>query len=166
MRDKIWASLVNYYFKVSVMDNLVAKYQKYDKRLNIYLAITSSGAIAAWSLWSFIPKIWAMLIAITQVIQVIKPYMPYSKYIRILNEKSKSLHEINLKFERLFYDYDYTTPQKDVESCYYELKGIADKLCFFEDDMNFTPKDIDIKKANEDTALYLKREYHVDIQII
>lgn len=165
MRNKIWVSLVNYYSKASIMDNMVTRYQKYDKRVNMILAITSSGFIAAWSIWNFIPKIWATIVAIAQVIQTIKPYVPYSKYIRTLNEKSKSLHEINQKFERLFYDYDNTNIKEDVSaSRYFELKKKAENLCFFEDDMDFIPKNTDIEKATKETALYLKTEYNVELK--
>ena len=42
MRNRVWGSLSNFVFKVYVIDAMVMRYQKYDKRINICLAIVSS----------------------------------------------------------------------------------------------------------------------------
>lgn len=49
------------------MDAMIMRYQKYDKRINIWLAIVSSSSIAAWTVWHIVPQLWAGIIAVTQV---------------------------------------------------------------------------------------------------
>ena len=46
----------NIVFKAYVMDAMVICYQKYDKRINIWLAIVSSSSIAAWTGWHICPS--------------------------------------------------------------------------------------------------------------
>lgn len=125
MRNRVWGSLSNFVFKAYVIDAMIMRYQKYDKRINICLAIVSSSSIAAWTIWQIVPQLWAGMIAITQVIQAVKPYFPYSKYIRTLNEKSKLLHDINRRFERLFTNYQ-TKQEKDEHTGFCNLlKGLC-----------------------------------------
>ena len=108
------------------------------------------------------PQLWAGMIAITQVIQAVKPYFPYSRYIRTLNEKSKLLHDINRRFERLFFNIDYKTLTADeIADQYFNLKTEAENVCFFGDDMNCIPQKSDIEYANQETAAYLRSNYNV-----
>ena len=51
MRNRVWGSLSNFVFKAYVIDTMIMRYQKYDKRINICLAIVSSSSIAAWTIW-------------------------------------------------------------------------------------------------------------------
>ena len=162
MRNRVWGSLSNFVFKAYVIDSMIMRYQKYDKRINIWLAIVSSSSIAAWTVWHIVPQLWAGIIAMTQVIQAVKPYFPYSKYIRTLNEKSKLLHDTNRRFERLFFNIDYKALTTDeIADQYFNLKAEAEKVCFFSDDMNIAPKKSDIEYANQETAAYLKSNYDV-----
>ena len=162
MRNRVWGSICNFVFKAYVMDAMVMRYQKYDKRINICLAIVSSSSIAAWTVWQIVPQLWAGIIAITQVIQAIKPYFPYSKYIRALNEKSKQLHDINRRLDRLFFNIDYAhLNTEEIADQYFKLKAEAENVCFFGDDMNFVPKKNDIEYANQETATYLRNNYTV-----
>lgn len=162
MRNRVWGSLSNFVFKAYVMDAMIMRYQKYDKRINIWLAIVSSSSIAEWTVWHIVPQLWAGIIAVTQVIQAVKPYFPYSKYIRTLNEKSKLLHDTNRRFERLFFNIDYKALTTDeIADQYFNLKAEAEKVCFFSDDMNIAPKKSDIEYANQETAAYLKSNYNV-----
>ena len=147
MRNRVWGSLSNFVFKVYVIDAMVMRYQKYDKRINICLAIVSSSSIAAWTVWQIVPQLWAGMIAITQVIQAVKPYFPYSRYIRALNEKSKLLHK--------------TLTTEEIADHYFNLKAEAEKVCFFGDDMNCIPQKSDIEYANQETAAYLRSNYNV-----
>ena len=162
MRNRVWGSLSNFVFKAYVMDAMIMRYQKYDKRINIWLAIVSSSSIATWTVWHIVPQLWAGIIAVTQVIQAVKPYFPYSKYIRTLNEKSKLLHDTNRRFERLFFNIDNKKLTTDeIADQYFNLKAEAENVCFFGDDMNIAPKESDIEYANQETAAYLKSNYNV-----
>ncbi|MPM63545.1 hypothetical protein SDC9_110425 [bioreactor metagenome] len=64
---------------------------KWDKRINIFLAITSSSSIAAWAIWNKYGFVWALLIALSQVVTAIKPQLPFSKRLETLCKISNQL---------------------------------------------------------------------------
>lgn len=163
IRNMVWNSLTDYYFKASVMGYAIQRFQKIDRCINIILALASSGSIAAWAIWKEIPYVWGAIIALSQVIQTVKPYFPYSRYIRELNEKSKKLQAINLRFEMLFYEIDYGAAQEEeLSTKYFALRKEAEEICFFNADSSFSFTDGDEQKANQDTAHYLKQNYNVE----
>ena len=51
MKEQVWSSLCNLKFKGFIISLLVQKYQRWDRNLNIFLAIASSTSIAAWAVW-------------------------------------------------------------------------------------------------------------------
>ena len=166
IRNKIWGCLVDCRFKTALMGYKIQRFQKIDRSLNLLLAIASSGSIAAWAIWNYLPLLWGAIIAFSQVIQVIKPYFPYSKYIKILNDKSKEMQSVNLRFEMLFYELDHHEENnKIIEKKYFALKQEANNICFFSDDSSFSFSDNDVQKANEESKNYLKQNYNVECKI-
>lgn len=61
IRNMVWNSLTDYYFKASVMGYAIQRFQKIDRCINIILALASSGSIAAWAIWKEIPYVWEQL---------------------------------------------------------------------------------------------------------
>lgn len=163
IRDMVWNSLADYHFKASVMGYAIQRFQKIDRGLNVILALASSSSIAAWAIWKEIPYVWGAIIALSQVIQTVKPYFPYSRYIKELNDKGKKLQTVNLRFEILFYEIDYSTVKdKDFAKEYFALRKEAEEICFFNTDSSFSFTDSDIQKAEQETAHYLKQNYNVE----
>lgn len=73
---------------------------KWDRRVNILLAVTSSSSIAAWAIWNKFSFVWAFLIAVSQVVSVIKPYLPFSKRLELINPL---LDDLQLLFNKVDY---------------------------------------------------------------
>jgi hypothetical protein len=71
--------------------------------INVLLAITSSGAIAAWAVWKEFPVVWAAVIAISQVITAVKPLLPYEKRIEIIYDMINQLTGICNELESKWY---------------------------------------------------------------
>ena len=101
MRDKIWATLNDIKYKGYLLGFVINKFQKWDRNVNIFLAIASSTSIAAWAVWKINPMIWGAIIALSQVLTVIKPYFPYFKYVKELNVKSVKVDLLNIEFEKM-----------------------------------------------------------------
>lgn len=166
MRNQIWAELCNIRYKGYCLNFLMGKFQKLDRNINIFLAIASSGSIAAWAVWDSSPLIWGTIIALSQVITVIKPYFPYYKYVKELNTKQLKIEVLNIEFERLWYKIQnklITTEQS--ADTYFEYKKEITQILNFNDDIIF---DIDSKiqnKSNLKMKNYLKNNYGIDINI-
>lgn len=166
MKKKIWATLNNVKFKGYCLDLLIDKYQKIDRNINIYLAVASSGSIAAWAIWDQFPMIWGVVIATTQVITVIKPYIPYFKYVKELKGKSLKLENLNLELERLWYYHNNKKiSDEEIETRYFELKKDFTEILNFQDDTILTVTSEIEQKANRKMKVFLKTNYNVDIQI-
>lgn len=166
MREQIWSTLVNLRFKGFYIGFLIDKFQKRDRNLNIFLAVASSGSIAAWAIWNLYPFIWGGIIALSQVITVVKPYFPYFKYVKELTEKSARIDILNIDMERLWYKIqnDKITEDESVE-VYFDLRKQIVEILNFRDDTVFSGSKIIEKKANERVQTFLKNNYNISINI-
>lgn len=85
IQEKYWNMLVQYRFDSFYFIKYLEHSYKWDKMLNIILAITASTSIAAWAIWMKYPFIWSCLIAFSQVINAIRPFLPTIKRIKAIN---------------------------------------------------------------------------------
>ena len=103
MRKQIWYNMLECKFKAFYYEELATRYRVFERRFNIFLALTSSGSIASWAIWRDFELVWASIIAMATVINVIKPYFPFHKYIREVDKTSTQLDILHLDFERLWF---------------------------------------------------------------
>lgn len=102
--NKIWYNLVNSKFKCYYISYSIDKYQKYTFRINIFLSIVSLSSVSAWIIWDFLPWLWAIIIASSNILIAIKPILHYEKKIKELNEKLFTLENIEIEYEKLFFE--------------------------------------------------------------
>ncbi|MDO7173066.1 hypothetical protein [Mariniflexile sp. AS56] len=166
MRNQIWAELCNLRFKGYCLNFLMGKFQKWDRNINIFLAIASSGSIAAWAIWDSNPLIWGGIIALSQVITVIKPYFPYYKYVKELNSKCLKIDVLNIEFERLWHKIQngLITSEQSADA-YFEYRKEIAEILNFNDDILFEVGNNIINKSNFKMKIYLKNNYGIDINI-
>jgi hypothetical protein len=100
MQIRYWKYMVQLKAWLFYIDIYVDHSYKWDKRINIYLAITSSSSIAAWAIWNQCGFIWGLLIALSQVITAVKPHLPFGKRL-------ESLGKISNQLQVLFNQADY-----------------------------------------------------------
>jgi len=166
MGNQIWAELCNLRYKGYCLRFLVVKFQKWDRNINIFLAIASSGSIAAWAIWDQSPLVWGAIIAVSQVLTVIKPYFPYYKYVKEINKKTLKIEVLNIEFERLWYKLQNKkiTEEEAVDMYYLYQKEIAE-IFNFNDDTLFKIDGNIKKKSNVKMKIYLKNNYGIDINV-
>lgn len=153
-------------FKTYCLGFLVSKFQCWDRNINIFLAITSSGSIAAWAIWELYPMLWATIIAISQVLTAIKPYFPFFKYVKELNAKNYKMELINIDIERLWYKLSKRNiSEEEAEEQYFDLRRQIGELLNFGDDAVYKATKKIEQKANERMKIFLKNNYGIDINI-
>ena len=163
MREKIWYYMLDSKFQSLYLDYQVSKYQKYDRNINIFLALASSSSIGAWAIWNEYQILWAIIIAASNVVNIIKPYFPYSKYIKDLNERALSMQNLHLDYERLWYNFDNDQVLEDLATQkFFDLKSkgvttlrLNDDTLVFEDEKIY-------QVAEEKMRSYVKNNYNVD----
>jgi len=163
MRERIWNNLLDIRFKAFYIDLLSSKFQKRDRYINIFLALASSGSIAAWTIWKEVPIVWGLIIALSQVIQVVKPYFPYMKISKYLDEVYIKLLGLHLDYERLWYTFDNEDiTEKTATEKFFELNSKEHEI-FKSSDGSISLEDDRIeKKTYLLMQTYVKNNYNID----
>lgn len=105
-REQIWKNLFEakylacYYFIYSRLLNMISW------TISIFLAVTTCGAIATWQIWESYPKIWIIIIGISQLVILLKPLIPEIHSSTDYKNISVKLEYLYLDYEKLLFDYD------------------------------------------------------------
>jgi hypothetical protein len=123
MQERYWKKLTDKRYRLFYINEYYDQSVWVQRMINIFLAITSSGAIAAWAVWKQFPVIWAGIIAVSQVITAIKPYLPYEKRIEgiyeILIQLTVICNEVEAKW---FYVANGSMTEEDINDLYYKFE--------------------------------------------
>lgn len=84
MQEKYWKYMVQIKAWIFYLDVYTEDSYRWDKTINIFVAIASSTSIAAWAIWQKYSFGWSIIIAISQVLTTIKGFLPYSKRLKML----------------------------------------------------------------------------------
>lgn len=84
MQEKYWKYMVQIKAWIFYLDVYTEDSYKWDRLVNIVVAIASSTSIAAWAIWQKYSFVWSIIIAISQVLTTIKAFLPYSKRLKTL----------------------------------------------------------------------------------
>lgn len=76
-----------------------AKVEKFDRKLKIFTAITSSSSIAAWAIWKDWSFVWSIIIAASQILTAVKPLLPFKERLRALSLFGTELDALALAAE-------------------------------------------------------------------
>lgn len=162
MREQIWPTLVNLKFKSYCLDLILEKFQKHERYINVFLAVASSGSIAAWAIWNVYPLLWGGIIALSQVVTVIKPYFPFYRHIKEINSKCSRLELLHIELEHLWYKVQHEKITEDeCSDQFFSLKKQSVDILNFADDTIFDVSPSLEKVANERMDVYLKTNYNL-----
>ena len=53
-----------------------------DRRVKIFLAVTSTTSLGIWAVFKVFPSFWAAIIVITQIVSATAKYLPYSSRLK------------------------------------------------------------------------------------
>ncbi|MEI3433078.1 MAG: hypothetical protein V8Q78_10090 [Blautia sp.] len=84
MQEKYWKYMVQIKAWIFYLDVYTEDSYRWDRIINIVVAIASSTSIAAWAIWKKYSFVWSIIIAISQVLTTIKGFLPYSKRLKML----------------------------------------------------------------------------------
>lgn len=123
MQERYWKKLTDKRYRLIYISEYYDQSVWIQRMINIFLAVTSSGAIAAWAVWRQFPVLWAGIIATSQVITAIKPYLPYEKRIEgiydILIQLTGVCNEIEAKW---FYVASGSLSEEEINDLYYKYE--------------------------------------------
>jgi hypothetical protein len=131
------------------------------RKLNMFLAVATSGSIAAWAVWSKFPLLWAGIIAVSQVISVIKPYLPYERRINEINKLNIQLTSLYNEIEAKWYYFaNGLLSDEEMNNVYYEYnkRWIENETQYFSND-SLPVNESFIETANELCELYFEEYF-------
>ena len=162
MTTKIWNNLAIVKFKSIYIGHLISKYQRYDLLINVFLAIATSGSIAAWAIWKEFPIIWASVIALSHVVNVIRPFFPYSRYTKILNDKYLLSQNLFLDYERVWYQIEKAKLTEDaIAEKYFELSKKQNEVFNLDSGILISRDQKLSDKVEKEYLTFLKNNYNI-----
>ena len=129
MQERYWRKLTDKRYRLIYISEYYNQCVWVQRLINVILAITSSGAIAAWAVWKEFPVVWAGVIAVSQVITAVKPLLPYEKRIvtiyDMINQLTGICNEIEAKW---YYVANGSLSEEDINKFIVNERNILDKL--------------------------------------
>ena len=123
MRTRLWNNLSNIKFKALYTYEWSRKATFFGNVYSLFLALTSSGCVAAWAFWQDNPNVWASIVTFAQVLHIAKPYIPLIRNDKSFLEMSFGFEALYLQYEKLFYELDAgRITEEDVEEAFYASK--------------------------------------------
>jgi hypothetical protein len=123
MQERYWKKLTDKRYRLIYINEYYDRSVWIQRMINIFLAISSSGAIAAWAIWKEFPVLWGGIIAASQVVTAIKPYLPYEKRIEdiynILTQLTVICNEVEAKW---YYVANGSMSEEEINDLYYKYE--------------------------------------------
>ncbi len=162
IEKQVEAELKDCRYHADCMALMVKRYRKYDRNLNIFLAITSSSSIAGWAIWSDWAMAWGIIIAASQVITALKPIFSFNKHVHTLNTRCYKQEFLFLELDSLWHNLkDKEISNEAAKAKLEHLKQRITENEFFDDDDSFEPDQEILDKAAEITADFLETKYNI-----
>ena len=162
IEEQVEVELKDCRFHADCMALLVKRYRKYDRNLNIFLAITSSSSIAGWAIWSKWAMAWGIIIAASQVVTALKPIFSFNRHVHTLNTRCHKQEFLFLELDGLWHGLKNKEMSNDNAKTKLEhLKQRITENEFFDDDDSFEPDQEILEKASEMTADILETKYNI-----
>jgi len=162
-QKKYWALLKELKTHVIYLHKYAEDADKWDKAINIFLAITSSSSIAAWAIWQKFQFLWAVLIALSQVVTVVIPFLPFKKRLKAINELNDKIQEISLECEKKwFLVSEGRLTEEEIHDLTINLKDKSFKAerKYFKN-LVLPKKNKILSQAEKDADLYFKNNYSI-----
>lgn len=99
IQQHIWRHLYRVKVHAVYLELLLARTEKIDRGIKMFLAFVSSASIGGWAIWRDAQFIWATLIAVSQVVNAVRPYLPYKERMKALAALARELDELAIHME-------------------------------------------------------------------
>src|SRR6185503_2278756 len=96
---RYWKELTQLRAQIEYLNLYGSRSEYMDNGLVIFLAITSSGSIAAWAVWHQVPWLWGLLIALSQLVSAVKQHLPYQRREKAIQNLTPALESLFLRAE-------------------------------------------------------------------
>ncbi|HAQ56690.1 MAG TPA: hypothetical protein DCR44_04760 [Acholeplasmatales bacterium] len=122
MKNQYWNFLTQCHFEVLFIEAHKNRSLRLQRAMNIFIAVASSGGIAAWAIWEDLWILWVLILAAFQVLTVIRPQLPTDKRVETLGKLGAVLSIQYLSMEQHWLAISNgTLTDAEVHKMYYEF---------------------------------------------
>lgn len=162
IKEQLKKEIYDCRFHADMMSLKVKQLRTYDTALNVFLAITSSGSIASWTIWDDYAIYWGGLIALSQLITALKPIFPFHKHVHSINHRCYKQELLFLELIEMWQNLnDKSENESTIKTRLSYLAKQINENEFFDDDDGFEFSDAIQKKAQEMTVDILETKYNI-----
>ena len=95
---------------VCYWSQLATRYAQREKWIKIFLAITSSGTVAGWTVWTHYAIVWKVLSGLSAVLAVSLPILDYSGRVAQMSKAASKCAQLRLGYDQLWAQIDSLAP--------------------------------------------------------
>lgn len=103
-QHQYWNELQNLKAHVYYLELYQLSSEGWERRINIFSAVMSSGSIGGWVIWKDLSFLWGLLIAISQVISVVYKFLPFKERIKPVSSAALELSVLADAAEKDWFD--------------------------------------------------------------
>lgn len=167
IKERYWNFLVKLKVEIKYFSRYAAHCEKWDNRINWFVAIVSSGSVSIWAIWQDMDVLWAILVGASQVLNLSKQYLPYHVNGAKLKKVSHEFEAIYLKAERDWFNVS-TGRLTDTEINELLFDYQEQQLNFWKQ-QGINAKDILQKglyfEATRDAGTYFEKNFRTEIEL-
>lgn len=110
MRELVWNAMLTEQMNVCYWNCLASRYSTREKWLKIFLAATSSGTVAGWTVWAHYDVAWKVLSGVSALVAIALPILDYSTLVQNMTKLATKCAQLRLSYDQLWAQIDTLTP--------------------------------------------------------
>jgi hypothetical protein len=103
-RKTLWDSMLDAEMNACYWDLVSARYSTLDLWLKIIIAVSASGAVAGWGIWSQYPSAWKIFSSVACLASLIHPYVCSPERLKRTSELVATWKEVFIDYQLLWYN--------------------------------------------------------------
>ncbi len=140
MRKAVWKAMLDADMNVRYLIYMTQRLVRRDRCVKVFLAISSSGAVAGWTIWEQMPAVWKILSAISAVIAIVSPLLSYQKKIEELADLRGRWWELLREYEVYWGRWENKSRFEALEEDFIKTKAKEDDLVRRETNLPYDEK--------------------------
>lgn len=153
-QERYWKELFQLKFHIYYVESHIHNAKKYDQRINIFMAATSSTSIGLWAIWKEWSFLWAMIIALSQVVAAIRPHLPFKTRLKIYSSMLREFEELFILAEAEWHEISLgKLVENDINKARTNLQMQKNKILKKHSPSSMIPDDTEMAEKAEKLAL-------------
>lgn len=122
LEELIWKAMLDADMNARYWQLLARRYARWDRNTKILLALTASGAVAGWGIWTDIPKAWKVLSGLSAILAIALPFLDWSTHVERMSTLRGQWEILQTEYELLLLRCDQDPPDPQIQGRFEQLR--------------------------------------------